>query len=154
MSKVVVNFSLDAETAEMLDKMSKERKIPKSVIIREMLKRENTADTIDKIELEKRVDTLTDCLCNPQAILEHPYTMFVIYKLTLMLDIDICNVFCENKERMRQSTIKTAHDYWSNTEPDDPLLPKDIDAFGDQAFEMIMKCIKTNKKLLDETSKE
>jgi len=150
MSKVVVNFSLDPETSEMLDKMSKERKISKSEIIRELLKKENITETIDEIDKQKMIDGLMDCLSDPEAMWAHPYTLFITFKLSQLLDPELCDMFYENRERMRQSTIKTAHDYWSDAEPDDPLLPKDIDAFGDQAFELIMKCIKIKKDRLKE----
>lgn len=141
MSKVVVNFSLDPETAEMLDKMSKERKIPKSEIIREMLKRENTSDTIDKIELKKKIDELIKSMNDPDEIWTHPYTAFLAFNLVLLMDADVAKHVVKSKEWFKSMVIENAHVWFDDVEPE-YIKPDDIDAFGDKAFVEIMKCVK------------
>jgi len=148
MSKVVVNFSLDTETAQMLDKMSKERKIPKSEIIRELLKRENLIETTDKIALQKKIDELIDCWKDTNEVWGHPYTLFLIYRLSVLIDVDLADEMFKDKNEFRDFTRKAAHGYWSDS--DDPFKPEDIDAFADKAFDIIIRSIKIKKDLLKE----
>lgn len=148
MSKVVVNFSLDAETTEMLDRLSKEKKMPKSMIIRELLKREDLPEVINNIELKNKVDELIRCLNNPLEVWSHPYVMFMIYELSLLLDIDLADALLEDKNEFRRIIRKSAQDYWRD---DNTFKPDDVDAFADKAFDLILRCIKIKRKALEET---
>lgn len=148
MSKVVVNFSLDAETTEMLDRLSKEKKMPKSMIIRELLKREDLPEVINNIELKNKVDELIRCLNDPLEMWEHPYVLFIIYELSLLIDADLTDALLEDKDEFRDLIRKSAQDYWSD---DNTFKPDDIDAFADKAFNVILGCIKIKRKALEET---
>jgi len=167
MVKVLVNFSLDGETAKMLDDLSKEYKISKSKVIRELIKNANLKQTFDFLNLEEDHMDLVDLLTNPVRLWKYP-TNFIIQAISsLFIDEYEAKVLHEKNpddvqylKKAIKRIVKGFDDCWCDNDDYWYHPNMSLDEFVDAIFNQLCEWYELRKDLLlgkekiEECSKE